>query len=109
MNTLIRTAGLPLLFALCVSASTGVAADSAGMQAAPVQQPSGGAAGSVAPGNVSNQAPRAPMAPRAPNAPAYNSNNYARSTAPEPSAQQRPSLEQQRRQIGREMENQRKQ
>jgi len=49
------------------------------------------------------------MAPRAPNAPAYNSNNNARSTAPEPSAQQRPSLEQQRRQIGREMENQRKQ
>ncbi len=109
MNTVIRTVGLPLLFALCVAASSGAAADSSGMRAAPVQQSSGGASGSVAPGNATNQAPRAPMAPRAPNAPAYNSNNNARSTAPEPSAQQRPSLEQQRRQIGSEMENQRKQ
>ncbi len=65
MTTAIRTAGLPLLFALCVFASSGAVADSPGMRAAPVQQSSGGTSG-VAPGNVSNQAPRAPMAPRAP-------------------------------------------
>ncbi|MCQ4270061.1 hypothetical protein NA655_03385 [Pseudomonas kuykendallii] len=108
MTTAIRTAGLPLLFALCVFASSGAVADSPGMRAAPVQQSSGGTSG-VAPGNVTNQAPRAPMAPRAPNAPAYNSNNNARDVAPEPSVQERPSLEQQRRQIGSEMENRRKQ
>jgi hypothetical protein len=102
-------ARLPLLFALYACASSGFAADSAGMGAAPVQQSPGNSSGASSGATPSTQAPRAPMAPRAPNAPAYNSNNNTRDVAPPQPVQERPSLEQQRRQIGSEMENQRKQ
>jgi hypothetical protein len=104
VSTVLR---LALLFALYVSAGTGFAADSPGMGAAPLRQSPAGAS-SAPPGNSSSQAPRAPMAPRAPNAPAYHGNNNARGAAPEQPLQEPPSLEQQRRQRGSEMESQRK-